>query len=69
MATDSQLRLAVILRADVVGSTALVPKDERVTHNGIQVAFKRLFNSAEEDAQNVPSEVHVAMDKIPQPFR
>ena len=69
MATDSQLRLAVIFRADVVGSTAFVPKDERVTHNGIQAAFERLFNPAEEDAQNVPSEVYVAMDEIPKPFR
>ena len=34
-------KLAVILHADVVGSTALVQKDERVTHERIRDAFKR----------------------------
>lgn len=32
-------------------------------------AFKRLSNLAEEDAQNSPSELYVAMGEIPQPFR
>ncbi len=39
MATRS--KLAVILHADVVGSTALVQKDERVTHERIRDAFRR----------------------------
>jgi len=34
-------KLAVILHADVVGSTALVQKDERVTHERIRDAFQR----------------------------
>ncbi len=34
-------KLAVILHADVVGSTALVQKDERVTHERIRDAFRR----------------------------
>jgi adenylate cyclase len=34
--------LAVILHADVIGSTALVQKDERVAHERIQNAFRRL---------------------------
>lgn len=34
-------KLAVILHADVVGSTALVHKDERVAHERIQEAFRR----------------------------
>ncbi len=40
MATRS--KLAVILHADVVGSTALVQKDERVAHERIQNSFQRL---------------------------
>lgn len=39
MATRS--KLAVILHADVVGSTALVQKDERVAHDRMQDAFRR----------------------------
>ncbi len=34
-------KLAVILHADVVGSTALVHKDERVAHERIQDSFRR----------------------------
>jgi adenylate cyclase len=40
MATRSNL--AVILHADVVGSTALVRKDERVAHERIQSSFRQL---------------------------
>ncbi|GMQ76222.1 MAG: hypothetical protein BMS9Abin01_1489 [Gammaproteobacteria bacterium] len=40
MATRS--KLAVILHADVVGSTALVQKDERVAHERILNSFRRL---------------------------
>ena len=40
MADDSQQRLAVMLHADVVGSTALVRKHERVAHDRIQSAFR-----------------------------
>lgn len=39
MATRS--KLAVILHADVVGSTALVQKDERLAHDRIQAVFRR----------------------------
>lgn len=39
MATRS--KLVVILHADVVGSTALVQKDERLTHDRIQDVFRR----------------------------
>jgi adenylate cyclase len=35
-------KLAVILHADVVGSTALVHRDERVAHERIQEAFQRI---------------------------
>jgi adenylate cyclase len=37
----TQSKLAVILHADVVGSTALVHKDERIAHDRIQDAFRR----------------------------
>ena len=37
----TQSKLAVILHADVVGSTALVHKDERIAHERIQNAFRR----------------------------
>ena len=37
-----QTKLAVILHCDVVGSTDLVTKDERLAHERIQDAFKRL---------------------------
>ena len=37
----TQTKLAVILHADVVGSTALVQKDERIAHERIQDAFRR----------------------------
>jgi len=43
MATRS--KLAVILHADVVGSTALVRKDESVAHDRIQTAFQ-IFSQA-----------------------
>ena len=39
--------LAVILHADVVGSTALVHKDEQVAHERIQAAFRRFSRSVE----------------------
>ena len=35
-------KLAVILHADVVGSTMLVQKDEREAHDRFQSAFRRL---------------------------
>jgi len=42
MASDGSARkLAVILHADVVGSTALVQRDERIAHDRIQDAFRR----------------------------
>ena len=37
----TRLKLAVILHADVVGSTALVHKDERLAHDRIQDSFHR----------------------------
>ncbi len=37
----TQSKLAVILHADVVGSTALVHKDERIAHERMQGAFRR----------------------------
>ena len=40
MATRS--KLAVILHADVVGSTALVQRDEHTAHERITEGFKRL---------------------------
>ena len=39
MATRS--KLTVILHADVVGSTALVQKDERIAHERIRDAFQQ----------------------------
>lgn len=38
-------RLAVILHADVVGSTALVQRDESLAHNRMQDAFRRFANT------------------------
>lgn len=40
-----QSRLAVILHADVVGSTALVQRDELLAHQRIQAAFQRFAES------------------------
>ncbi|MGD2173735.1 MAG: hypothetical protein PVI79_17640 [Gammaproteobacteria bacterium] len=39
---DTRSKLAVILHADVVGSTALVQLDERLAHLRIQDSFNRL---------------------------
>jgi len=39
---STQTKLVVILHCDVVGSTALVTKDERLAHDRIQDVFKRL---------------------------
>jgi len=39
---STQTKLAVILHCDIVGSTALVMKDERLAHDRIRDAFKRL---------------------------
>ena len=39
---STKTKLAVILHCDVVGSTALVAKDERLAHKRIQDVFKRL---------------------------
>ncbi|MFQ5761348.1 MAG: adenylate/guanylate cyclase domain-containing protein, partial [Acidiferrobacterales bacterium] len=41
-------RLAVILHADVVGSTKLVQRDERVAHERITDAFQRFFETTKE---------------------
>ena len=38
----NQTKLAVILHADVVGSTGLVQKDERAAHESIREAFSLL---------------------------
>ncbi len=42
MATTASRKLAVILHADVVGSTTLVQKDEATAHARIQESFQRL---------------------------
>ena len=39
---STQTKLTVILHCDIVGSTALVMKDERLAHDRIRDAFKRL---------------------------
>ena len=39
---STQTKLAVILHCDIVGSTALVTKDERLAHERIRDAFNRL---------------------------
>ena len=44
---DSLRKLAVILHADVVDSTALVQRDEAVAHDRIQGAFRRFEQSIE----------------------
>ena len=41
MTAGARSKLAVILHADVVGSTALVQKDERLAHDRIQDVFRR----------------------------
>jgi class 3 adenylate cyclase len=38
----NETKLAVILHADVVGSTALVQRDEKAAHDAIQDVFHRL---------------------------
>jgi adenylate cyclase len=49
-------KLAVILHADVVGSTALVQKDERVTHERIRDTFGR-FSETIEAYGGIPHEL------------
>jgi TolB-like protein/class 3 adenylate cyclase/Tfp pilus assembly protein PilF len=43
----SDHKLAVILHADVVGSTALVQRDERIAHDRIQDTFRRFSETIE----------------------
>lgn len=45
---STQTKLAVILHCDVVDSTALVTKDERLAHERIQSTFKRLSETISE---------------------
>ena len=45
MADRPSRQLAVILHADVVGSTALVQVDESLAHERIQEAFQRLLET------------------------
>ena len=40
-------KLAVILHADVVGSTALAKRDEALAHERIQDTFHRFFGTIE----------------------
>lgn len=47
MATTPSRKLAVILHADVVGSTTLVQRDETLAHARIQAAFQRVANATE----------------------
>jgi len=47
MAATPSRKLAVILHADVVGSTTLVQKDESLAHARIQAAFQRLAKTSE----------------------
>jgi adenylate cyclase len=47
MADEAQPRLAVILHCDVVGSTTLVRKDERLAHERIQAAFRDIGSAVE----------------------
>ncbi len=48
MAKTPSRKLAVILHADVVGSTKLVQKDESIAHERIQAAFRRLSKTSED---------------------
>jgi TolB-like protein len=48
MATTPSRKLAVILHADVVGSTTLVQKDETLAHACIRAAFQRLAKTTED---------------------
>ena len=46
MATDQpSTKLAVILHADILGSTSLVQQDERLAHERIQACFRRFSNT------------------------
>ncbi|MEE8121196.1 MAG: adenylate/guanylate cyclase domain-containing protein, partial [Anaerolineales bacterium] len=47
MAEHSPRKLAVILHADVVGSTALVQKNETLAHERIQESFRRFSKTIE----------------------
>ena len=45
--------LAVILHADVAGSTALVQQDQQLAHERIQDSFQRFSNTIEKYQGNV----------------
>ncbi len=63
MAERSPRKLAVILHADVVGSTALVQLDESVAHDRIQDVFRRFsitINSYEGTAHEIRGDALVA---------
>ena len=47
MSESSRRKLAVILHADIAGSTALVQKNESVAHHRFQDAFRRFSHSIE----------------------
>ena len=47
MGTTPPRKLAVILHADVVGSTRLVQEDETLAHARIQATFQRLAKTTE----------------------
>ncbi|MHC4995690.1 MAG: adenylate/guanylate cyclase domain-containing protein, partial [Planctomycetota bacterium] len=47
MANEAQPQLTVILHCDVVGSTTLVRKDERLAHERIQSAFREIGAAVE----------------------
>ena len=48
MAQALSRKLAVLLHADVVGSTALVQKDESTAHERIQLVFAALARTIED---------------------
>ena len=47
MAADSDSRLAVILHADVAGSTLLVQQDDQLAHARMRDTYERLASTAD----------------------
>ena len=70
MEESSQRELAVILHADVVGSTLLVQKNESVAHDRIRDAFRRFsvtidaYNGVTHELRGVNSDNRSALRAI-----
>ena len=65
-------KLAVILHADIAGSTALVQQDERLAHERIQDAFRRFSETIQKyqgrslECQSACKSIHPSASKTDQ---